>query len=433
MIVTFDRESCLQYKQELDNFLPKEASDIVMTVNSGESEYKNYDRKKEEEEKLLDRFRDPRDPLKILIVTSKLLAGFDAPILQAMYLDKPMKEHNLLQAICRTNRPYPNKSHGLIVDYLGVFDDVAAALDFDEKSMRRVISSLDELRGQLPGAVDHCLSHFPGVDRTIEGYEGLIAAQECLPDNEKRDAYAADYSALARLWEALSPDVCLQPFVEDYRWLTQVYESVKPPSGHGKLLWYALGAKTIKLIHENIHVEAVRDDLDTLVMDADVLAEILELQDPHKSHELELKIIARLRKHKDNPKFVELGRRLEQLKERHEQGLLVNLAFIKQLLEIAREVVEAEKEIEPVEEQDGKAALTELFNEVRNDNTSIMVERIVNDIDQIVRIVRFPGWQQTIAGDREVKQALRKTLLKYKLHQEQDLFDRAYQYIKQYY
>ncbi|MGZ6367200.1 MAG: type I restriction endonuclease subunit R, partial [Ktedonobacteraceae bacterium] len=107
---------------------------------------------------------------------------------------------------------------------------------------------------------------------------------------------------------------------------------------------------------------------------------------------------------------------------------------IKQLLEIAREVVEAEKEVETTEDQDqGKAALTELFNEVRNTNTSVMVERIVNDIDQIVRIVRFPGWQQTIAGDREVKQALRKTLLKYKLHQEQDLFDRAYEYIKQYY
>src|SRR5690606_15346090 len=89
---------------------------------------------REEEEKLLDRFRDPTDPLQILIVTSKLLTGFDAPILQAMYLDKPMKDHNLLQAICRTNRPYPSKTHGLIVDYLGIFDDVAKSLDFDEKS-----------------------------------------------------------------------------------------------------------------------------------------------------------------------------------------------------------------------------------------------------------------------------------------------------------
>src|SRR5947199_6490759 len=101
-----------------------------MTVNSGENEYKQYDRKKEEEEKLLDRFRDSGDPLKFLIVTSKLLTGFDAPILQVMYLDKPMRDHNLLQAICRTNRPFPNKNHGLIVDYIGIFDDVAQALDF---------------------------------------------------------------------------------------------------------------------------------------------------------------------------------------------------------------------------------------------------------------------------------------------------------------
>lgn len=80
-----------------------------------------------------------------------------------------------------------------------------------------------------------------------------------------------------------------------------------------------------------------------------------------------------------------------------------------------------------------KAALTELFNEARTAKTPIIVERIVADIDEIVRVVRFPGWQQTIAGEREVQKALRKTLLKYQLHRDQDLFDRAYGYIKQYY
>lgn len=433
-VVTFDRESCVLYKNELDKILPPEASEIVMTVPNGDSDYKQYERKKDEEEKLLDRFRNPKDPLKILIVTAKLLTGFDAPILQVMYLDKPMKEHSLLQAICRTNRPYPDKNHGLIVDYLGVFDDVAVALNFDEQSVQRIISGLDTLTTQLPEAVNTCLAYFPGVDRTIEGYEGLIAAQECVPDNERRDAFAADYGVLARLWEALSPDPCLQPYVATYRWLTEVYESIKPPSGHGKLLWHALGAKTIELIHENIHVETVRDDLDTLVMDATVLSELLEGQGSQKTKELELKIVARLRKHQGNPTFVALGQRLEELRERHEQGLLVNLAFVKQLLEIAKQVVEAEKEVDPIEEQHkGKAALTELFNEVRTRHTSVLVERVVNDIDNIVRHVRFPGWQQTNAGDREVRQALRKTLMKYKLHQEQDLFDRAYAYIAQYY
>ena len=137
-VVTFDRESCVLYKQALDEHLPPEASDIVMTVNSGEDEYAPYRRDRDAEEKLLDRFRDPADPLKILIVTSKLLTGFDAPILQAMYLDKPLRDHTLLQAICRTNRPYgEEKTHGLIVDYLGVFDDVAQAIQFDEEGITR--------------------------------------------------------------------------------------------------------------------------------------------------------------------------------------------------------------------------------------------------------------------------------------------------------
>jgi type I restriction enzyme R subunit len=239
---------------------------------------------------------------------------------------------------------------------------------------------------------------------------------------------------LSRLWEALSPAPCLSPYQTDYKWLTQVYESVKPPSGRGKLLWHALGAKTIELIHEHTHLETVRDDLETLVMDAEVLDSLIAAKDPKKAKEIEIKIIARLRKHLGNPKFVALGERLEKLKERHEQGQLTSIEFLKQLLTLAREVVETEKEVDPEDEQDkAKAALTELFLEAKNGNTPVMVERIVGDIDEIVLIVRFPGWQATKAGEREVQKALRKTLLKYQLHKDQDLFDRAYGYIRQYY
>lgn len=435
-IVTFDRESCVLYKNALDELMPAAASDIVMTVGQGHPVewHQKYKRRKEDEEKLLDRFRDPSDPLKLLIVTSKLLTGFDAPILQVQYLDKPMKEHNLLQAICRTNRPHQNKTHGLIVDYLGIFDDVSRSLDFDERSVQQVITNLDELKKQFPLTLATCLSYFPNVDRSIGGYEGLIAAQECLPNNERRDAFAADYSILSQLWEALSPDRFLQTYKTDYRWLSEVYESVRPPSGHGKLLWHGLGAKTVDLIHENVHVEAVHDDLETLVMDADVLAEISTLSEPKKVREIEIKIVTRLRRHQNNPVFIALGRQLEELKERHQRGLLTSLEFLKHLLELARRVVEAEQKADPQAEQDNaKAALTELFNQVRNNNTPVMVERIVNDIDSIVRAVRYPGWQQTTGGEREVQRALRRTLLKYKLHHEQELFDRAYGYIKQYY
>jgi type I restriction enzyme R subunit len=435
-VVTFDRESCLLYKQALDEYLPPETSDIVMTVNSGETEYAPFRRERDAEEKLLDRFRNPADPLKILIVTSKLLTGFDAPILQTMYLDKPMRDHTLLQAICRTNRPYGEaKSHGLIVDYLGIFDDVAQAIQFDEVGFAKVVANINELVDKLPAAVQKSLTYFPGVDRTVLGYEGLIAAQDCLPNNDTRDWFAADFSYLARLWEAISPDPVLSQYETDYRWLAQVYESVKPSNGTGKLLWHALGPKTIELIYEHVHVDAIRDDLDTLILDADLLEAVLGSPDPdRKAKEIEIKVALHLRKRLHDPRFKALGDRLEDLKQRHEQGLLLSIDFLKSLLALAQDVVATELAAEPiVDEMLGKAALTELFEEARNEKTPIMVERVVNDIDEIVRYVRFDGWQNTHAGEREVKMALRKTLFKYKLHQDQELFDRAYGYVRQYY
>ena len=436
-VVVFDRECCALYKAVMDELVGPEASAIVMSAAQNDApEWKEHVRDKDAEEKLLDRFRNTSDPLKFVIVTSKLLTGFDAPILQVMYLDKPMKDHNLLQAICRTNRTFgQEKTHGLIVDYIGIFDDVARALNFDEKAVQQVVSNIEELRKALPMQMQACLAFFVGVDRSVGGYEGLMAAQQCLPNNEARDKFAAQYSVLGTIWESLSPDPVLSPYETDYKWLTQVYESVKPPSGNGRLLWHALGAKTVELINDNVHLESVRDDIETLVLDAGVLEEILQDIDAGKrAKEVEIKLVARLRKHIGNPKFTALGERLEKIKERHEQGLLTSLEFLKEILELAKEVVEAEKDVDPVEERDrAKEALTELFKEAKGKNTHIIVERIVTDIDDIVKKVRFPTWQCTTQGERLVQKALRDILyLKYKL-KDQDLFDRAYAYIKQYY
>jgi type I restriction enzyme R subunit len=436
-VVCFDRECCVLYKTVMDEIAGPEASAIVMSAGQKDpTSYAPHMRDKDAEEKLLDRFRDPADPLKFVIVTSKLLTGFDAPILQAMYLDKPMKDHNLLQAICRVNRTYgQTKTHGLIVDYIGIFDDVAQALDFDEKAVQQVVSNIDELRKALPVQIQKCLAFFPNVDRSLGGYEGLMAAQQFLPNNATRDRFAAEYSVLGTIWEALSPDPCLSAYAKDYKWLTQIYESVKPVSGNGKLLWHRLGAKTIELINENVHVEAVRDDIEALVLDADVLDSILQDSNPSKkAREVEIKLIARLRKHAGNPKFKELGERLEKIREKHEQGLLNSLEFLKAILEVAKDTVEAEKQVAPEEEKDkALSALTELFDEVKSQHTHVIVERIVADIDAIVKQVRFDGWQGTAQGEREVRQALRKALLKYKLHTDQELFDKAYGYIRQYY
>ena len=436
MIVTPDRFACIQYKEALDNYFPVEASRVVISTTANDkSEFKQkWGVDKTQQERIVDEFNDPISDLQFLIVTAKLLTGFDAPILQTMYLDKSIKDHTLLQAICRTNRLFPNKTYGRIVDYFGVFDDAAKALEFDEKSVKEIISNLSELRNQLPQAVSDALQHFVGLDRTVLGFEGLEAAQNVIKSDEKKDAFAKDYKVLSKLWESLSPDAILNLYQEDYKWLSQVFESVRPASDNiGKLLWMTLGVQTTKLIHDNIHVGDIHN-LEEFILDADVIEDIFNNPDPRNARKLTKILVNRFKRYEDHPTFKKLSELLEELRDKAEKGLISSIEFVKELCKIAKETVQAEKDIEAtLQEKTPKAALTDLFLELKTDQTPAVVERIVADIDAIVRVVSFPGWQKTTSGEREVQKSLRQALLKYQLHKDQVLFDRAYGYIKEYY
>lgn len=436
-VVVYDKAACVAYKNALDVHLGEDASAVVMSMSRDDpQEWKErFALDRDAEAKLLDRFRDPADPLKILIVTAKLLTGFDAPILQTQYLDKPLRDHTLLQAICRTNRTYPGKTHGLVVDYLGIFDDIARSLAFDEDVVKTVITNISELATQLPGAIAAALSFFNDVDRTVAGWEGLLAAQKKLPDEVSRDAFGASYSVVERLWEALSPDPVLLAWVADYQWLTAVYQSIKPIDHTGRLVWHALGAKTLEIINEHLTVEVPRSDLETIVLDADVIEDLARDPDPKWTPiEVEKIISARLARHGNDPAFVALSERLAALRDRYAAGQLESLEFLRGLLAVARDTLKAEKDANLVpREERGKAALTELFESVKSEETPIIVSAVVADIDEVVTAVRFPGWQDTASGDREVRQALRKTLwLKYQLRDD-DVYRKAYEYIREYY
>jgi type I restriction enzyme R subunit len=437
MIVTPDRYACILYKNELDKLIGTQSSEVVISSSANdEYEFKQkWAKDKDQQEKVIERFNDSDSPLKFLIVTAKLLTGFDSPILQTMYLDKSLKDHTLLQAICRTNRLYPNKTFGRIVDYFGVFDDTAKALAFDEESVKKVISNLQELLDKLPEWMNKCLDHFNGADRTLVGFEGLQAAQDCINSNEKRDAFAKDFSTLAKLWEALSPDSLLNEYEKDYKWLAQIYISVKPASDdNGRLLWHTLGAQTTELIHENIHVLGINHDMEEMILDADVIDDLMIKKDPKQAEKLVQVLIGRFFKHGTNPLFKKLSERLEALRDKAEKGLINSIEFIKELCQIAKETLQAEKQTDTKEERkSAKTALSELFLELKTDTTPAIVERIVNDIDEIVRLVRFDGWQNSTVGEREVKRELRKILwTKYQIKDE-ELFIRAYDYIKEYY
>jgi type I restriction enzyme R subunit len=134
-LVAVDREACALYKEALDKHLPTEYSAVVIsTQGKKDSErLRNFKLTEEQEKDIRKRFRNPDEQPKILIVTEKLLTGFDAPILYCMYLDKPLRDHVLLQAIARVNRPYEDqegrrKTCGFVLDFVGIFDNLEKAL-----------------------------------------------------------------------------------------------------------------------------------------------------------------------------------------------------------------------------------------------------------------------------------------------------------------
>lgn len=444
-LVVYNRACCVAYKKELDTLLDDGDETAIVMHTSGDkaNEYAEYKLSDFEQEKLLNKFRDPLSPLKFVIVTSKLLTGFDAPILQCMYLDKPMKEHTLLQAICRTNRTYDAKKKcGLVVDYVGVFDDVYKALNFDEESIKHVIQNTEEIKAKIPEFIKDCLDFFPGVDRTIGGFAGLEAAQECLRDDKVKNNFAAHYMRLHKAWEVVSPDKDILIYKNDYTWLSQVYESVRPQgTSRNNLIWLTLGPKTIELIHENVTSIDIGDSLEDLVVDSHILDSCLKDEKKRNKAIIEIKKILILRlgnpEHKNDAKMKALSEKLKELQEKMRQNQIDSIDFLKQLLDIAKQVLERERELNQPEDKrkQAKAALTELFESIKTKDTPIAVEHAVNDIDhQVVDIIRrFPNAFKAVTGKQEIRKSLRSILwLKYKI-KDNDVYEKACQYVEQYY
>lgn len=417
MIVVYDRECCLMYKKVLDRLMSPGASTVIIDTNNDKAgRYSEYRRERDEEARILDIFRERSSPLKLLIVTSKLLTGFDAPVLQAMYLDKPMRDHNLIQAVCRTNRTYDDgKTHGLIIDYIGVFDNAAESLRFDEAEMKAIVKNIDEVKRKIPFLIRKCLNYFPGVDKNMTGWEGLRIAQKCLPTDNIKDSFGADYRVLNRAWDSVSPDKILLPYKDDYCWLSYVYDSLRPSDGSGAFVWAALGAKTLELIHKNIEVGKIQSKDEILTLDEKNFA----YESNRDVRKIEADLTARINTHRGDAMYQRLGEKVERLKKQLELGLLTSADFLRNIRGILHELDKIDRLRE---------CLIELFSGI-----PVTTERIIHDIDNGVNIARFDNWQNTAEGTRKVKAALRTVIwLKYGIKDE-EIFVRAYKYIEQYY
>jgi len=218
-----------------------------------------------------------------------------------------------------------------------------------------------------------------------------------------------------------------------------VYQSVRPVSTGGSLIWTILGAKTIEIIHQNIDTIDIGNSLEELVVDADIIDSIIEDEKKREKKIIEVEKMLRMRlgNHKGEGKFKEFAEKLDELRKRMEESLITSIDFLKQLLQLAREVLEEEKKVEQPEDSHAKAraALTDLFQSIKTEETPIIVEQVVSDIDnEVVNIIRqFKDAFKSVTARREIKKKLRSILwIKYQI-KDNDVFERAYSYIEQYY
>ncbi len=252
-LVGVDREACALYKQALDNYLSPEYSEVVYSGNNQDADFmKAYHRTPEQEKEIRKKFINKNEQPKILIITQKLLTGFDAPILYCMYLDKPMRDHLLLQAIARVNRPYEDaeglvKPAGFVLDFVGIFEHLEKALAFDSDEVESVIQNIDVLKETFAKLMcENAQQYLPfakGSDDKAK--EQAIGYFE---DKEVREIFFTFFKQLQNLYNILSPDAFLHPFIEDYQALATLYGLIRNVYSDRTYVDKELTAKTQKLL-----------------------------------------------------------------------------------------------------------------------------------------------------------------------------------------
>jgi type I restriction enzyme R subunit len=258
-LVGVDREACAHYKHALDQFLPPEYSEVVYTGSNNDSKLlKEFHLDPKKERQIRKSFGKLDQQPKILIVTEKLLTGFDAPVLYAMYLDKPMRDHALLQAIARVNRPYENeaqemvKPHGFVLDFVGIFDKLEKALAFDSDEINAIVKDLKLLKVLFKNKMESKAPDYLGLIERNFNDKDVDTLIEHFRDPERRKEFFKEYKEIEMLYEIISPDAFLRPFIGDYGTLSAIYQIVRKAYTRSVMVDREFQAKTNHLVQQQV-------------------------------------------------------------------------------------------------------------------------------------------------------------------------------------
>ena len=421
-VVGIDKEACVMYYNELleNGFEPSEIQ-IVFSKTAKENEeryklFKDHYLNDGDLKKVIKKFKKRITPeeqrngnnLKILIVCNMLLTGFDAPIEQTMYLDSPFKEHTLLQAIARTNRPYDDKvsgvtkNNGRIVDYIGI--DLNEALSYDPTDVG-AFKDEEALFKDFPVAIEKAMGHFSNINLQ-DTYECSIAIVRRLSEIDHTE-FEKEFRAVYQLYEAISPSALLVPYRDTYRWLLAIYQIYL--SEYKRLDFDAefYAAKTRKLLAETTHILGFRGHLPEVTIDSnyiDVLNDS-KLSPDDKAEKIIRDIETVIRQNEiHNPIYVDFLKRLEEIiKQKRNRS--------KKIEETLTDLEKLFNEVEETDSLPEKMGFNDMgeyvfFQELKNKFGEEIQEQdakaLAFELGKLIKDKRYVGWTDSNREKRSI-------------------------------
>jgi type I restriction enzyme, R subunit len=422
-LVAVDRETCVRYKRALDRHLPPEWSEAIYSSNPNDAvdrpDVHDLQLTSEREKEVRRLFKKPGEEPKILIVTDKLLTGYDAPVLYTMYLDKPMRDHVLLQAISRVNRPYIDdldtpKRVGLIVDFVGILSQLNKALRFDSDVVKGALEDLDVLMADLLEKIGVASDEYLRVDGDASAdaqLESLVYGRFLEPDVRKK--FFDDYKEIEGLWEILSPSKELRDHIKTYKHLSQLYAAVRNAYSQTSGFLADLEHKTRRLVEETV----VQDDLGrfskAVSFDAETVESMKEEDGPDEGKVYNLLRGLRNEMDEDPATAVVLEgllTRSERIIRDLEERKITGLAAMDELAALAAEKSEARRRAEESGLSDlGFAVFWVMEQDKAIVSSGLDLLAATREIEEVMS--KFPNWRESPDEKRALRRNLYKPLL----------------------
>jgi type I restriction enzyme R subunit len=350
---------------------------------------------------------------KILIVTEKLLTGFDAPLLYAMYLDKPMRDHTLLQAIARVNRPYENeraemvKPHGFVLDFVGIFEKLEKALAFDSEEINAIVKDLSLLKALFRNKMEQKAPEYLALIESNFNDHDVDTLIECFRDPGRRKEFFKEYKEIEMLYEIISPDAFLRPFLDDYGTLSAIYGVVRKAYAKRVHVDRDFQRKTNLLVREQVGTYNVKRVDEFIAINADTIELIKKSQGGDGTKVINLvKGIEKIAEEKsDDPDLIAMAERARAVQESFETRQSSTAEALAKLLKEVEKNETREKE----QAEKGFDGLTFFVYRTLLDAKVENTERVSRNIKKA--FIDHPNWKQSENALRELRQKVTFAIL----------------------